>query len=711
MDLFRRRVKVLLLSFVLLWLLLVARLAQIQIGGHHRFELERYTGAGGDRLLDTVRGGIYGYWGTPLAVQVPSFDVGVHYSQLLTSCSEPWEQADVRALIDEYMAATSPARAPAGRQERDYRALWTRRDAAAAPYGGVASYVRRRLAGESKRRIARGDPPASRQTDWRPVVARLTGRSIEELTAAADDVVTRVERVEALVRRRQMEREGKANIRIAERYQWHVVAEDVPGDVAAVIRTEAERFPSVEVGRRPVPAVRMIAGSRRRYSSGRLAPHVVGRVAPIYAERWAELDEQGLTWRVGLPLEEAGRRYTLADRTGVLGVEKAAEEDLRGRRGYVRNRLEFGYLSYETVSKEVPPERGHDVYLTIHEDLQSAANDALAWAARTPDLDFSAGSLVIVDVRSGAVLAAATWPSYDLADYRSSRRYDLLNADPNHPLLFRPTQAALPTGSVYKIITAIAALEEGAIRPETAFRCAHSEVFRAGGHSRTFTCVGRHGEITLVPAIEKSCNIYFYHTGLKAGGEALARWGRAFGLGMPTGVDLPYAKDGQLLQPKYTFGVLNLSIGQGDLLCTPLQVACAMAAVANGGKLYRPHFIARVCDASGEVVRATRPQFVPVPVKESTLNVVREGMRRVVETGTARRAGLDRFRAAGKTGTAERGKGRPNHAWFAGYAPYDDPKIAFAVVSENTSKHGGSGAAPILAHCLEEVWDAVEQMP
>ncbi|MCK4373812.1 MAG: hypothetical protein KAX19_00745, partial [Candidatus Brocadiae bacterium] len=381
---------------------------------------------------------------------------------------------------------------------------------------------------------------------------------------------------------------------------------------------------------------------------------------------------------------------------------------LRGMRGYVLNHLVFGVLKVEKESVATAPESGLDIYLTLREDFQSAANAALERAAQDEALDFSRGALVILDARDGSVLAAATYPSYDLSTF--GHDFEELRADPRKPFLFRPLQAALPTGSVYKTITAIAALEEGAITPGTSFDCQRRKVFRAGRASRVFHCTGLHRTLSLVPAIEKSCNIYFYNAGLAAGGEALARWGGLFGLGRPTGADLPELA-GQVPTPRHTYGVLNLCIGQGDLLCTPLQVANMMAAVANGGRLYRPHFFDHARNAAGDVVERCRPEFVEVPVKQSTLDTLRQGLRLVVASGTARNASLDGFRAAGKTGTAELGPGNPNHAWFAGYAPYDAPKIAFAVVSELTGGHGGSHAAPIMAFALEEVWDEVEQMP
>jgi penicillin-binding protein 2 len=716
--LFRRRVKVLLWGIVLAWLVLIGRLAQIQIGWHDRFDLDDYTRAGGNRLLETVRGGIYAYWGTPLAFQGPSFDIAVYYSQLLPWCSEPWGREQVRELLDEYAGAAGATVS----DDEGYRRLWEGRSARVESLGSPQEYVRRRLGGESNRDIKNGGVAARNTDDWRPLVARLTGHSAKDLTAEADDTVRKVEEMEARINELRRAK-GKSAIRVSERYEWHVVAEDIPAEVAAVVRTEPERFPAVRLGRREEPAVRVLERTARRYPNGGLAAQVVGRVAPIFAETWDGLLDAGsvwrqdqleddATWRDPHRYEEALRLYRMDDNLGELGIEKQAEDRLRGRRGYVRNHLVFKFLRYERQSDTVPPEAGEDVFLTLREDFQGAANDALRWASEQPDLDFTAGALVLLDVRSGAVLAAATWPTYDLSEYRS--RYKAMLEDPLTPLIFRPTQGVMPTGSVFKVITAIAALQEEKITPSTTFDCEHREVFRAGRASHVFRCDSYHHTISLVPAIEQSCNIYFYHTGLAAGPEALWRWAHAFGLGDPTGVDLPgETRRSKVPKPATPFAVINLSIGQGDMRCTPLQVAGMMAAVANGGRLYTPHFIDHYRKADGTRGDAVEPESTQLNLKPGILDVVREGLRLVVESpkGTAYGLGLDAFGVAGKTGTPEIGEGLPNHAWFAGYLPHDNPKIAFAVVSEKTSTHGGSGAAPILEHCLEKIGDAVESMP
>ncbi len=615
---FRRRLYVTLGLLLLAGIVLLARLAQVQLLWHDRFRRDRYTRPGGDHVVDTVRGGIYTRWGTPLAVQEPCFDIGVYYDRL----EEP---------------------------------------------------------------------------GWRARVARLCSTPVEQIQERVDSIMRRVERIHRAVQ----ENTGLEHVRVVEQNQPHWVVRGVSPEVAAAVR-------SAPAHARRRPEVVVMESTRRLHPNGDLAPHVVGEVGAVSPEKWRELCAEDRYWTMSMPVSRIGSRYKKDDRLGLSGVEAAHEGLLRGSRGYVVNRLAFRILGIERKSEKVPPTPGRDIYLTLREDFQEAATGALERAASSEELDFDRGALVLLDPRNGAVLAAATYPSFDRSTYRAE--FDRLANDSRAPLLFRPLQAALQTGSVYKIVTAMAALHEGAITPNTTFTCHGRKAFRG----RNFHCwiyPGGHGTLSLVPAIENSCNIYFYQTGLATGGEALARWGRKFGLGQSTGVDWPYERAGQVPDARSTFQTVNLSIGQGGLLCNPLQVANMAAAVANGGRLYTPHFFHHATDSSGETVEVYRPDFVDLQLDRSALEAVRRGMRLVVDSGTARRAGLERFRAAGKTGTAELGPEGIYHAWFAGYAPAESPKVAFAVLNERTSGHGSSHAAPIVQMALESIWDEVERMP
>jgi len=609
---FRRRVLILVGAFLVVGVVLIARLAQMQIVWHDRFRDQYRVSASGDRLLETTRGAIIAADGVVLARDVRAFDLCVEYDH---------------------------------------------------------------LAGH----------------EWQLPLSRLTGMSVAELDDRAREIRRRVEAIrEAVQRRTRME-----DVRVVEQTRHHAVVEDVPLDAAVLVRTSPEQFPYTIVTTR----------SRRVYDGADIAPHAVGLCGQLSPQEWERLQAARRAWTSRMAVSEAGERYRKDDVIGKSGVELSCESVLRGRRGCVENRFYFHPLRVEKVATVTDPEPGLDVHLTLRADFQKAANNALRWAATQSNLNFRSGSLVIMDVRTGAILAAATWPTYDLKTYREN--YAALSDDSRSPLLFRPTQALLPPGSVYKLITATAALGEGKITPATTFSCSGSVEFQ----NRTFRCHtrGGHGSPDLLMAIQESCNIYFYRTGALVGGAPLVRWGQAFGIGVPTGVDLPFAATGQIPEPLSLLETVNLSIGQGRLLCTPLQVTRMCAAFANGGMLVQPHILDCVVNEQGKVVQRFEPQQQRIEVKPETLRVVTEGMKRVVRSGTAQDTGLSQFDAAGKTGTAE--VGELNHAWFAGFAPFDNPKIAFVVVSERTSVYGGSGAAPILTRALKEIWPQVEKMP
>jgi penicillin-binding protein 2 len=528
--------------------------------------------------------------------------------------------------------------------------------------------------------------------EWLEPAARLSGRSHHDLRQKARRVIERVERIRESVCRRN----NNPNLHIPEEYEHYAVAENISCEAAAAVRVEPERYPSL----------RVLERTARRHAHSDLAPHVVGVVSRIDQSTWQRLRDEGRTWNRLQGVAQVGSRYLVDDSVGVSGIERRYERVLRGERGHVINRLHVGVLDVTTSQEKVPPSPGSDVYLTLRQDFQHAAQAAVAWAARQPDLDFDAGALVLLDVHSGAVVASATWPTYNLANYRSD--YAEILRRPNQPLFYRPLLAQLPSGSVFKTVTAIAALQEGEITTATEQTC-HQVAEFAG---RRFHCEGYHSNIAIVRAIEKSCNIFFYKVGLLVGGDKLAEWGRRLGIGMPTGVDLAEAH-GQLPNPRGTHGTVNLSIGQGNLLCTPLQVANMMAVVANGGRLYTPHFLHHRVDADGRA-HLYRPTARRLDIRPDVLRTVRQGMRRVTQTGTARRSNLARYRVAGKTGTAQTGRRdeqdrKVYHAWFAGYVPWDEPKLAFAVVNEDTYLHGGD-AAPIVYEFLWRVWEDVQAM-
>ncbi len=522
--------------------------------------------------------------------------------------------------------------------------------------------------------------------EWIGVVAGLTQESPERLRGRADGIINRIERIWQVV----YDNTRMEHLRIVEQNLYHPVVSGVSREIAVHVNSHSDLY----------EGIRIENGSRREYCDGDGFPHIVGRCGRISAEQWENLLREDQTWWHGHPVSAIGSRYRMDDTLGISGLERSYEDILRGRRGYISHRIEFHPFRVERVSDTRSPEPGSDLHLTLRADFQEAAMDVFRRAAGDPGSGFQRGAVVIMDVDSGAVLASATWPSYTSEEFRTD--FASIVQRPHSPLLFRPAQAALPTGSVYKLITAIAALEEDEINPRTVFLCEGRKML----HDRWFGCLGYHGRIGLEESVEKSCNVYFYEIAVRLSGRQLSDWGREFGFGSRTGLDWPAESGGRLDTPASLFARINLCIGQGDFLATPLQVARMTAAIANGGRLVTPHFVLYATDSGGRITYRHEPEDIRLDVSAETLDAVRAGMRRAVHGsgGTARNAGLAGFGAAGKTGTAELGAGQPNHAWFAGFAPYNDPRIAFALVSERTDGQGGGHAAPLMAMILEEVW-------
>ena len=353
---------------------------------------------------------------------------------------------------------------------------------------------------------------------------------------------------------------------------------------------------------------------------------------------------------------------------------------------------------------------GGDVRLTVDVVLQSSAEGLLDAACRprtagTGSAEVASaigGAIVVLDVDSGELLAAASAPRFDPQAFARGDAEALgrLLRSPRHPLVDRVTRMAIPPGSVFKTLSAIALVESQACDPDAPFECQgflhepdrqRCQIFRQQG-------IG-HGSVTLSAALAESCNVYFFHHASELGPEPLVAWATRFGFGKPTGIDLPDEAPGNLPQsssddPRTQRLALaqSLAIGQGTLTATPLQVARLMAAVANGGRLVRPRIVKpaeAAADAPDDSIAGR-----PIRIAPRTLEAVREGLRRTVADprGTAYdSARLARVAIAGKTGTAQ--TAAADHAWFAGYAPADEPRVAIVVVLE----HGGpaSGAARI----------------
>ena len=427
---------------------------------------------------------------------------------------------------------------------------------------------------------------------------------------------------------------------------------------------------------------------------GALAPHLVGYVAK-FNERDVEAAVKKYS---GWP----SRAYFMTLRAGRAGIEKEMDDVLRGEFGmecFERDNLG----RWQETLTDAPPMVGRDVVLTIDSRLQKLAEEALADVV---------GAAVFVDVQTGHILAIASSPKYDPALFRKD--YKQLIANPDQPLWYRAARGQLPLGSVFKVVTALAALEKGCVPASVDCEGA----IRYG--RRSFSCHRRfgHGPEDLTDAIQHSCNVFFYRTAQRVGETALIDMARRMGLGRRTGVRIPQEYGG-FVPPRVPGGeLMNLSIGQGKLLVTPLQVARMMGAVANGGTLVPVKIIQelRPFDHTDSPVAESLPDDRkphPVGISKRSLDAVRLGMYKVVNErgGTAFRAfgNFDQpFKVCGKTSTAERKARRDgqvvtdNVGWFAGYAPYEKPRIAFAIAVERLSGNQGGGrvAAPIACEVL-----------
>ncbi len=461
---------------------------------------------------------------------------------------------------------------------------------------------------------------------------------------------------------------------------------------------------ALEALRYDYPGVLVEVEPRRSYPHGQFASHVLGYVGQINA---AELKAR------------ADIGYRMGDYIGKMGIEKELDTELKGRDGFQQMEVDSLGRGIKVLSS-IPPIPGHSVTLTIDFALQQVAEEALAGVS---------GAIVAIDPRDGSVLAAASSPAIDPNSFShglSQEEWDRLSHDDRHPLQNRIVQAQYPPGSVFKILTAIAALESGVITPATSFSCRGA--MRYG--NRDFRCWKKegHGEVSLHRALVESCDVYFYQVGLKAGIDEIARVAREFGLGKATGLELGSESQGLIpdsawkrkvrKEPWYSGETLSAAIGQGYDLVTPVQAALLAATVANGGSVYRPHLIRRVADGTGATVRTGAVTAErTVRLKPETLAVVRAGLWGVVNEpgGTASVARVPGLVVAGKTGTAQvvrmaaRGERQTatgleskDHAWFVCYAANGPVQVAIAVIVEHGG-HGGSVSAPIARRLIADL--------
>jgi penicillin-binding protein 2 len=447
---------------------------------------------------------------------------------------------------------------------------------------------------------------------------------------------------------------------------------------------------------------------KRDYLAGEAFGHVMGYTGKLTDTEYATLKNSG---------------YLLNDNLGKAGVEKSYESTLRGTNGY-RN-IEVDYRGDEkAIVADVASEAGDNVRLSIDSDLQNSLYTAIKNIVDTRQLP--GGSAVAIDPRNGHILALVSYPSYDSNAFVGGigqDEYQALLNDTRQPLFHRAISGTYPSGSVFKPIVAAAALEEGVVTSQTTVMSSGG-ISIEGGFFFPDWKAGGHGLTNVIKALAESVNTYFYLAGggdnentSGLGVERITDYGRKFGLGKPTGVDLPGEAAGFLPskawkeefknEPWYLGDTYHLAIGQGDLLVTPIQVATYTAAFANGGTLYEPSVVESITDHEGAVVSTPEPLVANEQVvSDRSISLVLQGMREAVLNGTARSLQSLPVSSAGKTGTAQFGNGEKTHSWFTAFAPYDNPEIAVTVLVEEAGE-GNDAALPVAKQALQDYFSNV----
>ncbi len=487
------------------------------------------------------------------------------------------------------------------------------------------------------------------------------------------------------------------------------IAKDLDAKSVAQIEERRHEFPGVLIDMEP----------ERKYVDASNIAHVLGYIGLMNETEYEANKDSG---------------YKLNDKIGKTGIELAAENYLRGINGKKRVEVDTsGRLTAELSSEPAIP--GNDVYLTIDSRLQKVAMESLQ---RNIELikskadnkknfgDAFAGAVVAMDVNNGEILAMASYPTYDPAVFLAGledkeaqkKKMEYLNDGKNLPTFNRAIRGVYTPGSIYKPITAIAALEEGIIKPKD--KLYDKGYMNIGG--MMFYCleyrnkIGPHYDIDLKEALATSCNIYFHDIGFRTGIDKIDKWAKLFGLGERTGIEIGGEAKGMRANKETKKEHRNddwrpadtaqSAIGQFDNVFTPLQIANYVSTLANGGKRYKPHLIKYVKKYDGSIVMETKPEYEVVPVKKETMEAINEGMKEVSNSveGTAYSTFKDfPFKVASKTGTPETGnesKGSSSNGLFIAYAPADNPKIAVAVVVEHAV--WGSYTAPIARDVLKE---------
>lgn len=679
----RRRPLILAAFILLIQLPIMARLVHLQAFVGERFITPWKTPAVEIETVPARDGRIVSRDGVVLAQDEVEYDIAVDYRWLESPMNAAWLRRQAMKELSSKDRKNRERREQIEQQLRDHQ---TELLASLEAVTGTSSQailqrmqeIQKRIetmkASVEQRRTQKAEAAAAEEFQWSEGLTGIARLVVDELTTAPD-------------------RFANDPLILKEELQDHIVLKNVPLQVVATIQSQPARFRGVQIR----------SSSSRHYPRQSLAAHVVG-----------------------VRRQPADSSNSSGVRKGEAGVEMAHQGELQGIPGETkRTRDRHGELVESEVIRL--PQDGQDVVLTIDSQLQHLAEQALDRVLYPPPQSLSSGRviprgacLIAMDVWTGDILALANSPrpSLPVLVRPTVEEWERLQRDPGLPLFSRATQMALPPGALFKVITTAAALESGISAPGEILHCQgfldqpdryRCLLFRQQG-------IG-HGQLLLEEAISQSCQVCFHDLARRTGPESLLGWATRFGLGQPTGIDLPSETSGKLPplaslvakssngRQRVTGETLQLGVGQGAVLISPLQAARMMAAIANGGYLVTPH-VAKVDE--NELAQVS-PQRIP-GLSAETISLLRRGLEQSVqgENGNANGAQVELLSMAALCATGTVGE-KADHAWIAGYAPSQNPRVAVVVVLE----HGGAGenAAPVFREFVLELLGMGELRP
>jgi penicillin-binding protein 2 len=471
-------------------------------------------------------------------------------------------------------------------------------------------------------------------------------------------------------------------------WQRYILKEDVSFESIVLIASHSELFPNIHYEDAPV----------RVYNFGPMFSHVAGYIGSINQQEYKQLKDSG---------------YKYYQKVGKTGLEKQYDAELRGIDGYIRRIVDVKRRTEgEEIGKE--PQQGNNYVLTIDYEVQRAVYDAMG---------SQTGSAIVLKPGTGEVIAFVSKPDFDpnllIAKNNSAIMEELLK-DAKRPFLTRPIQAKYPPASTFKLVTAVSGLEEEKWKPGMTYSCSGKYILQ-GYIDKDFYCYDVHGTNDLYHAIGKSCSAYFYNMGYKIGPTVILKYAEMFGYDQKTGIDIPGEINGFIPSKKWkqkTFGqtwfdgdTINLSIGQGFTAVTPIEVTGLISALVNNGTVYKPHLVKEIRspDNSRVLKYVEKEKLREIPLSTETLAAVKTGMRLSVTEGTNQRLRSLKIPVAGKTGTAQTRSRRKDdesqHAWFAGFGPYDGDiqKSVVVVVMIEYGVAGAATAVPVAEQAFQKM--------